>query len=358
LAIIYPDDVEDLLGNWNLDLGAWDPKPAPDLSRFTDLRTLKVHNIFGNLKKQRKGLVSVLIASPHLDVLSISINKETMSFQTMLSESFRYKDFFRDICEDFRQRSERRNCAPLKLRKLVLGSGISLYLPNLWSKADSNMPDITDEVAFYLSGLTDLNHLVEVHVQNDEKERWSPPEPVPRIRSGHAWETFSKVFCPRLQRLSIYQFDKTDFIYGHVRILESVSIKELVIGSENFDLSDLEPVFEIFKEITGKDSKEREKDEVADKREAGAKEKEDDDNKENEDTILKNSPHYSSPTTHIPQVATMLGIRKRFLAKDMLQLLVRLKDCVRLEKLNIGLDIFNGWGEYVGNPTLSLAKYL
>jgi hypothetical protein len=350
LKITYTDNIETVFTTWKFNQAPWDLQPGPDLSHFKNLRKLEVYNISGYPEGKKRDLISVLLASSGLDVLGLSIAREISMLDLGVDDSSTLRDFLRDLCEMFLQQAEERNYHPLKLRKLVLGHGFSLNRPKAWPKAELDLSNEPIEVAYYLSGLTDLDSLVEVHIRNDRKQRWPMFDSELSTRSEIAWETLFRPMCPRLKRLSIFQFDEADFFYGDVRVLESMAIQELIIEWEYTDAKYLNQIFAIFKAKAKTASMGNEINEAAAK---GLRDSACDEGVESnvETRVGPSDVIYRSQDAQLPN---MLGIRAVFSSMQLPKLLSELKDCVLLQKLNIGFDLLNTWDFFVCNSSQAL----
>jgi hypothetical protein len=90
-----------------------------DFSQFANLTKLKIAGLHGNLNKARNDLVGVLLKSPDLKSLGLSIDRDTIN-RLSNGGSIEYREhqcFLIRLCEDF----DRAGGEPLNLEVLLLG---------------------------------------------------------------------------------------------------------------------------------------------------------------------------------------------------------------------------------------------
>jgi hypothetical protein len=153
-----------------------------DFSQFANLTKLKIAGLHGNLNKARNDLVGVLLKSPDLKSLGLSIDRDTIN-RLSNGGSIEYREhqcFLIRLCEDF----DRAGGEPLNLEVLLLGHGV---VP--WKSGD------------YLKRLTDLIYLKEVYVTNKYRnvDLQIKDEEV-------AWLMFAEDHCPNLGTLGVFDF--------------------------------------------------------------------------------------------------------------------------------------------------------
>lgn len=214
LTIELPDQIEEQLGiaiesDWDQGNGLWELRPlfsaTQDIPAFSNLQVLKFNNIYGDIVSQRSRLVTILLASPDLVELSLSVNADAMF---RLNKTGRYDDYYyflEDLCSLYAARGGK----PLRLRSLFLGLCIypwerhNLAIPPSLPREDletylNNLPKSPPATCVYK--LTDLCTLQELSIHNgghiyvlDLSDG-----------SGIAWCTFTSSSCPELKSISIY----------------------------------------------------------------------------------------------------------------------------------------------------------
>ncbi|KAH7416781.1 hypothetical protein BKA64DRAFT_656098 [Cadophora sp. MPI-SDFR-AT-0126] len=199
LSISHPVDIEKLRStafeyeDFDFEDGLFELRPlfeTQDFSPFTNLTTLELHEIHGDLDQARRDIVKILLASPDLKTLSLSLNSDTVIRLDQeaqdIEEMGGYLDFLKTLIGEYVAAEGQ----TLHLRKLVLGLSIVLW------EDDQQQP------ATYLDGLTNLSKLEEVYVCNngvDTQLYFDDPD-------GIAWSTFTPETCPNLNILGLHKF--------------------------------------------------------------------------------------------------------------------------------------------------------
>ncbi|EPE36521.1 RNI-like protein [Glarea lozoyensis ATCC 20868] len=191
LIVHHRDDIEDIIRltdyhDFHNGYYEWrDLILTHNFSHFANLTSLQISGLHGDLVRARKDIVQTLLKSPNLHSLGLSINEATVeSLSTMLNP--RYTDFqyfLISLIKDFVDAGG----TPLRLRKLILGFSIMLWVPGT-----------------YFSGLTDLACLEEVYITNQEFHG-----AIEFIEDNDhiAWSLFTPVNCPNLNTIGIYEFN-------------------------------------------------------------------------------------------------------------------------------------------------------
>lgn len=245
------------LRGYFLSPGAPYPRPLPELkctqnlAPFANLKRLEVLEIYSDFAEQRHNIVSMLLYSPELEVLSLSLSKNEIMRMFSGSTMGDYQHFFYDMCKDFGEKTLERAVSPLRLRKLSLGLCVLLYQPQVRypsSQTPGNGFADCRYPAHYLTKLTDLEYLEEVHIHNEWVDDGLDPEWIGEQNAAFAWQTFCPGYCPNLRRLSINRLDEAPAQF--LRDLEEPRIlTELVVnsmGNLTFELA-----VELFEEKTG-----------------------------------------------------------------------------------------------------------
>ena len=169
---------------------------------FTGLNVLKLRNIHGDIANQRSDISKILLASPDLVGLSLSINSDTILRLHHQGHSNDNQNFLENLCVDYATQGGE----PLLLRSLCLGLSILPYqsTTDALSRLQSleNNETLDQEIASYISKLTDLSVLEEVSVHNGGRD--DALELYLEEKSGIAWPTFNQSLCPTLKSLSFY----------------------------------------------------------------------------------------------------------------------------------------------------------
>jgi hypothetical protein len=179
----------------------------PDLSMFFGLTTLEVSNLHGDLPEVRCGLVQVLLNSPGLQALALSISLLTLERFEMRSVDYtaEYLEFWEQTCLDYAEAGG----IPLRLRKIVLGLSVLLWKPGT-----------------YLAGLTDLKYLEDVYIHNDY---YCTPLQSMETEDNIAWSLLTPTNCPNLTSFGVTKYNKSVKKWGDS--LDGGYIKQLAIKS-------------------------------------------------------------------------------------------------------------------------------
>jgi hypothetical protein len=162
------------------------------LSYFANLTTLEIRCIHGDLSKSRKYLVQVLLNSPNLESLSLSISADTIRRLEKVGSND-HTLFLVSLIQDFVQVGGK----PLRLKKLILGLAV-----------------IPRKSRHSLQLLIDLTCLEEVHVEN---ALWFFDSDEYIVID---WEVFTPAYCPNLSSFSVYSLQ--DIIHAIKRGLGSL----------------------------------------------------------------------------------------------------------------------------------------
>ncbi|PVH78978.1 hypothetical protein DL98DRAFT_572761 [Cadophora sp. DSE1049] len=236
LNISHPVDIEKLRGtafeyeDFDFEDGLFDLRPlfeTQDFSPFTNLTELELYEIHGDLNQARSDIVKILLASPDLRSLGLSLNGDTVIRLDQeaqdIGEMGGYLDFLKTLISEYVTAGGQ----PLHLRKLVLGLSIVLW------EDDEQQP------ATYLGGLTDLSKLEEVYVCNngvDTQLYFDDPD-------GIAWSTFTTETCPNLNILGVHKF--TNDVERWIQGLEPGYLSQLRIEETlGHGISEIRPALE------------------------------------------------------------------------------------------------------------------
>ncbi|EPE36538.1 RNI-like protein [Glarea lozoyensis ATCC 20868] len=200
LVIRYCDLVENDLGlldgltvasYWDFD--DWDHHDAFSETRalfttqnvpyFPNLTSLEIVGLHGNLEEARKDLVKLLLQSPRLRSLNLSICTDTIRRLQRGTAGQRKQcvEFLVYLIKDFAEAGGK----PLQLKNLVLGVGV---VP--WKSEKS------------LHELVDLEYLEKVHIENNLSV-------FTLVKSIHTidWEIFTPDHTPKLRAFSVFELD-------------------------------------------------------------------------------------------------------------------------------------------------------
>ena len=228
LTIHYDEDMEVI---WRMRLnsrfrdGFHESQPIfsqKDLSSFSNLSTLEVTNLYGDIQALRSNLVQVLIRSPNLRTLGLSLSISTtqrLRGGGSVDDIQQYVGFMNLLCEDF----VTSGVEPLKLRKLTLGLSVVAF-----------------GQGHHLTGLTDLKHLEDVYVYNED-----PGDVFPYSEYEHAmtW-IFTPENCPNLTKFGIYRYTEpvkqwvNCFGRGYIRQFNTEYASEEELCAIQWDLED------------------------------------------------------------------------------------------------------------------------
>jgi hypothetical protein len=192
LTIHHPDEIQNVISEeFDFNDGYHERKGLfnrHDLSGFSKMIDVEIFNIHSDLMNVKAALVQILLGSPNIRALSLSINSGTMEehrSENTWDNELGYEGYLEFLCLDYAKAGGK----PLQLRKLVLGLGIVL-----WEPAD------------HLEKLTDLTYLEDVYIVNrnsgfgthyiDEDD-------------GVAWSLFTPTHCPNLSSFGFYAFTKS-----------------------------------------------------------------------------------------------------------------------------------------------------
>ncbi|KAL2020430.1 hypothetical protein VTK56DRAFT_8396 [Thermocarpiscus australiensis] len=161
----------------------------PEISIFTGLEELTLHNLYNDLPWWRSQIVQVLRNSPGLRKLHLCISYATIEMKYEQDQPEAYLNFFDRLCDEYGETGS----APLHLRSLRCGRAIYPYELSSLQK------------------LTDLVYLEEVQITNegvtlvdtdfDVMELYASGE-----RSGIAFEAFGPAHAPNLRRFSAHRY--------------------------------------------------------------------------------------------------------------------------------------------------------
>jgi hypothetical protein len=228
LIVHHRDDIEDIMGLLNhhdFHNGYYEWRVlilTHDFSQFSNLTSLEISNLYGDLVKARKDIVQILLKSPNLHSLGLSLNQESLAWliDRDYSRYRNFQDFLISLVKDFVDAGG----TPLRLRKLVLGFSIIPWEPGT-----------------YLSGLTDLKFLEEVYIPN--RECHSALE-FSEEDDHIAWSLFSPANCPNLNTLGVFEFNES--VRKWARTLPEGYIRRLSTASATAE--DVNTVFRLGRE--------------------------------------------------------------------------------------------------------------
>lgn len=187
-----------------------DPTPvltprAKTLIHFTNLTALALANIADGLIKQQAVIVDILLASPHMKELGMSLDLSYYDTDTFWS----YNNFFFNVCTGYRLAGGK----PLKLRVLNFGVGLRLYggddraiIDDIQTglKTDEDLIQHRQTPATYLYDLVDLSTLEVLYAEADRSyplELWDQDDEPIGARE-FTWSTFTPAVAPKLRRVS------------------------------------------------------------------------------------------------------------------------------------------------------------
>jgi hypothetical protein len=224
MCVCFPSDLdEDVLGYVMRDLGE-EPGPQelqareiygqPDLTIFSGLEELVLEGLAESISWWRSQLVQVLMNSPGLRKLGLSLSTETLGRHDADQDREEFDDFFDLLCDEY----GRTSTAPLHLESLDLGKAVYVY--ELRS----------------LEKLTDLSYLREVRIDNSgvynfvdvimmyDGGEWS----------GLAFDAFGPAHCPNLRRFtaSNHRADVQAFL---ATVENPAFTRQLAVSCENTD---------------------------------------------------------------------------------------------------------------------------
>ncbi|KAK8034850.1 hypothetical protein PG993_009845 [Apiospora rasikravindrae] len=164
---------------------------AQDLSGFSNLTELTVHNIHDDIPRWRRRLATALARSPGLRALSLSLAVDAVARAAHRGRHEDYWGFFEELARDYAEEGG----APLPLRTLHCGTGV---FPTEESR---------------LRQLVDLSGLEQVHVQNVDVARdavymelYDDDEGTPGYNDSKSSILFGVFLdpaaCPRLRRFT------------------------------------------------------------------------------------------------------------------------------------------------------------
>ncbi|KAK1759826.1 hypothetical protein QBC47DRAFT_116634 [Echria macrotheca] len=167
---------------------------GPDITPFRNLECLALNGLWDDLTSWKSQLVHVLMNSPNLRVLRLSLLGDTL---VRLGEANRsvYQHFFDRLCDSYGESGG----APLKLTSLSFGLGMCPH----------------DESS--LAKLVDVSGLHDVHFDNEEVARSArsslgsinvefPDVPI-------AYAAFGPTRCPSLRRFTVHYYDRRVHIF-------------------------------------------------------------------------------------------------------------------------------------------------
>jgi hypothetical protein len=174
---------------------------------FSGLTTLNIADMDDDLDSWRTDLIYILKASPAMKALGLSIDQRAVGRLSMNREFDKYRGFFQSFCNQYASNDGQ----PLHLKSLRLGLSVLLisdspeYLDP--SRADNSHVYYT---ASYLSKLTELSVLEEIHIENrnyyDEGECIGLYGEMAGRYSGIAWWSFTQENTPNLRRFTAHQY--------------------------------------------------------------------------------------------------------------------------------------------------------
>ncbi|KAK3902227.1 hypothetical protein C8A05DRAFT_34093 [Staphylotrichum tortipilum] len=192
------------------------PRPGPimrtwhhNLSAFKNLESLTLNHLGGSLPAWRAHLAQVLMDSPNLKALDLSLSGMTIR-QMYPGPEYDLRWFDR-LCDDYGTRGG----VPLKLRSLRCGHAV---FPLSHSS---------------LTRLVDLAHLEEVDICN-KNVNWGGRtiEQIYRSRhsrSGITFESFGPRHCPRLRRFSAHRYGEDVYEYLRAVAAEPAFARQLAV---------------------------------------------------------------------------------------------------------------------------------
>lgn len=116
----------------------------PDFAGFGNLQDLALLNLYSNLSAWRDQIVQVLLKSPSLQTLALSLSPDAVSRLSFAWELDQYQGWFGQLCESYGESGG----SPLPLRSLRCGTAVF------------------PEDAALLEQLADMKVLEEAHVEN------------------------------------------------------------------------------------------------------------------------------------------------------------------------------------------------
>lgn len=207
-------------GTANYDYNKDDPSNnepywIQDLTIFSNLKRLKLYQLYGDLEKWQSILVSVLKESPQIKILGLSVGTSTIGRLCRSGQQELYFDFFKGLCQKY----EEEDGQLLHLHSLLLGQGVYLYRDLNFKEArvlthNRELLKLYDDEKFgeypalYLAKLTDLGFLQHVNFQNENI--WDFVDCISfyegEYGSSLGWATCSPDFTPNLRRLTGHQY--------------------------------------------------------------------------------------------------------------------------------------------------------
>ena len=234
LTINHELDIEETLGtafesDFDFGDGIFELRESfatQDLSPFSNLRELRLGRIHGDLSHIRDDIVKVLLKSPNIRTLSLSLNPRTMfrlHQENTLQAGASYLDFFPNLIDSY----VAGNGKPLQLRTLELGLGVILW------------EEESEDPASYLADLTELELLEEVYMCNKGVETaliFMEPDMI-------AWNTFIPEVCPKLSIVGFYGL--TSSAEAWFQMLEPGYLSQIEIQQVwDYDLPDFNTLLE------------------------------------------------------------------------------------------------------------------
>ena len=224
-----------------------------DHAAFTNLRSLRILEMEGDIKAWRARLVGVLMSSPELEDLTLSFERNTLDdLYWMDCDNPEYCSFLGDLSTDYANAGG----MPLRLRRLELWSGVLLWegsenhaRQSLAQGCITGIPPVgtsQNYPATYLAQLVDLRVLEEIYVSNTIPSGMMDLIPSRTLddgqfRSGIAWRTISPELTPRLRILQVDT--NTVEVYEAARELPREFSAQLAVLAQNMswdvDLWDL-----------------------------------------------------------------------------------------------------------------------
>ncbi|RDL36809.1 uncharacterized protein BP5553_06161 [Venustampulla echinocandica] len=187
-----------------------------DLSLFSNLAELEVYGIYGDLNRVRKDLVEVLLKSPTLRTLGLSISADTverLNFEGTVAKNMEYLLFSKALCDEYVAAGGR----PLRLQKLVFGLSLIVWQPGS-----------------YLASLVDLESLEDAYISNQGHDVAIYFQEEDNI----AWSLFTPNQCPNLSTFGVH--DVTKRVKRWVDALEPGYIRQFrTEWSTEYDLNDV-----------------------------------------------------------------------------------------------------------------------
>lgn len=149
--------------------------------------------LWGDLEAWKPAIIRTLLACPSLQELGLSMEDDHClppANGRQNKDGF-YLYAFSDLCREY---AESGGC-PLMLKRLILGQGVGLRREDIDPLTEAGKKSATPSAESYLSQLTDLIFLEDIHIENSCY-----------FQSMQAWWSFTEDKTPNLRRLSADQY--------------------------------------------------------------------------------------------------------------------------------------------------------